>query len=309
MASGWPAFDVDRDSPTFATLHLASQMLGKMRVANAAWVNHGWHATLRPVARASLPCRPFARAGGVSRWRSTSAPMPSCSRSATERATRCRSIDGQSIADLHAGFIAMLDRHDLPSQFDGRPNEIADAVRFADDQAPRRYNRRSAETLRDALARHRPGVRDVSRRLPGQGQPGPFLLGQLRPRRDPLFGPPGARRIPAACPACPTGSRAKPTAMKCRARASGRAASIAAEPIFYSYAYPEPERFPRCIDSAGRRRSSTPRSASSACPMRPFATSADPERELMGFLQSTYEAAADLAKWDRLALEREPVAP
>ena len=50
MASDWPAFDVERDSPTFALLHLASQMLGKLRVAHAPWANHGWHVTLLPVA-------------------------------------------------------------------------------------------------------------------------------------------------------------------------------------------------------------------------------------------------------------------
>ena len=50
MADEWPAFDVERDSPTFATLHLASQMLGKLRVAHAPWANHGWHVTLTPVA-------------------------------------------------------------------------------------------------------------------------------------------------------------------------------------------------------------------------------------------------------------------
>ena len=44
----WPELDVARDQPTFATLHLVSQMLGKLRVAHAPWVNHGWHVTLHP---------------------------------------------------------------------------------------------------------------------------------------------------------------------------------------------------------------------------------------------------------------------
>ena len=48
MPAPWPELDVARDQPTFATLHLVSQMLGKLRVAHAPWVNHGWHATLHP---------------------------------------------------------------------------------------------------------------------------------------------------------------------------------------------------------------------------------------------------------------------
>ena len=43
--SDWPELDVQRDAGTFATLHLASQMLGKLRVAHAPWTNHGWNAT------------------------------------------------------------------------------------------------------------------------------------------------------------------------------------------------------------------------------------------------------------------------
>ena len=59
MAQYWPAFDVERDSATFALLHLASQMLGKLRVAHAPWANHGWHATLHPVAE-GLTIEPIA---------------------------------------------------------------------------------------------------------------------------------------------------------------------------------------------------------------------------------------------------------
>ena len=48
MPELWPDLDVARDQPTFATLHLVSQMLGKLRVAHSPWLNHGWHATLHP---------------------------------------------------------------------------------------------------------------------------------------------------------------------------------------------------------------------------------------------------------------------
>ena len=62
MSNGWPAFDIDRDAPTFALLHLASQMLGKLRVAHAPWANHGWHVTLIPVAE-GLAMPPIAANG------------------------------------------------------------------------------------------------------------------------------------------------------------------------------------------------------------------------------------------------------
>ena len=62
--SDWPELDSARDGSTFATLHLASQMLGKLRVAHAPWVNHGWHATLHPVAE-GLAIEPIASDAGI----------------------------------------------------------------------------------------------------------------------------------------------------------------------------------------------------------------------------------------------------
>ena len=49
--SDWPELSVERDHETLAILHLAAQMLGKIRVAHAPWMNHGWHVALQPNAR------------------------------------------------------------------------------------------------------------------------------------------------------------------------------------------------------------------------------------------------------------------
>ena len=61
--SNWPELSVDRDHETLAVLHLAAQMLGKIRVAHAPWVNHGWHVALQPNAR-GLSTLPTAASGG-----------------------------------------------------------------------------------------------------------------------------------------------------------------------------------------------------------------------------------------------------
>ena len=61
--SVWPELTVERDHETLAMLHLAAQMLGKIRVAYAPWVNHGWHVALQPNAR-GLATLPTAASGG-----------------------------------------------------------------------------------------------------------------------------------------------------------------------------------------------------------------------------------------------------
>ena len=80
----------------------------------------------------------------------------------------------------------------------------------------------------------------------------------------------------------------------------------AADPIFYSYAYPEPAGFREANVAPGTFDVSL---GEFVLPYETVRASADPNGTLMAFLQTTYDAAADLAHWDRAALEREPVAP
>ena len=82
----------------------------------------------------------------------------------------------------------------------------------------------------------------------------------------------------------------------------------AAEPIFYSYAYPEPEGFRtfRVLPDSAKFDETL---GEFVLPYEAVRASGDPAAKLSAFLKSTYEAAADLAGWDRPALEREPVAP
>jgi hypothetical protein len=82
--------------------------------------------------------------------------------------------------------------------------------------------------------------------------------------------------------------------------------ATAAEPFFYSYIYPEPEGYRAAKVMHGHFDEGF---AEFVLPYAKVRAAADPERMLGEFLQSAYEAAANLAHWDRLALEREPVPP
>src|SRR5262245_46997644 len=131
MASDWPAFNVDRDSPTFALLHLASQMLGKLRVAHAPWANHGWHVTLMPVAE-GLVMPPIAANG-----KRFELVLDLCAHAIVLRSSSgmrdAIPLEGGSIAELHQRLVEMIDRNGFPSNFNGCPNEVPEAVPFAED--------------------------------------------------------------------------------------------------------------------------------------------------------------------------------
>ena len=186
MALDWPAFDVERDSPTFALLHLVSQMLGKLRVAHAPWANHGWHATLHPVAE-GLTIEPIAAPKG-----NFTLTLDLC-----RHAIVLRVADGErdllpldlgSVAALHRCLVEMLESHGLPSSFNGKPNEIVGAVPFSEDIAPREYRPDSADRLHAALARIVPVFERFRAGFQGKASPRPFLLGQLRSCRHPFLG-------------------------------------------------------------------------------------------------------------------------
>jgi len=301
----WPKLDVEKDAPTFAILHLASQMLGKLRVAHAPWANHGWHVTLQPVAE-GLAMPPIAAHGA--RFELV---LDLCAHAIVMRTSSgmrdAIPLEGGSIAELHKGLVAMIDRNGFPSDFNGRPNEVENAIPFAKDRAPRHYSRDSAERLRDALALVAPIFDRFRAGFQGKASPVHFFWGSFDLAVTRFSGR-TAPQHPGGIPGLP--DRVTREAYSHEESSAGfwPGGVIAAEPIFYSYAYPEPDGF--------RRAAIRPGAAHFDEVLGEFTLSyeavrsaADPESELTAFLQSTYVAAADLAHWDRSALEREPVAP
>ena len=147
----WPQLSAEHDHETLAILHLAAQMLGKLRVAHAPWSNHGWHVALHPTS-AGLITAPTAAPYGRSFTLAIDLCHDTIALSVSDGTDDVIPLAAPTIADLHAGLIAMLNRHELPSTFSGTPSEVATPVRFADDHAPRRYDSDSARRLREALA-------------------------------------------------------------------------------------------------------------------------------------------------------------
>ena len=306
MTNPWPTFDTARDSPTIATLHLASQLIGKMRVVHAPWVNHGWQVALHPLA-SGLVTDSTASPDG----RSFTLALDLTDHAITLEisdgsAGRVALTDGLTIAALHRDFIAMLDAHNLPSSFNGTPSEIADAIPFAGDHAPRAYNPASAERLRDMLARFVPVFEQFRAGFIGKSSPVHFWWGSFDLAVSRFSGR-TAPPHPGGVPGLP--DRVTREAYSHEESSAGfwpGSAAMAADPIFYSYAYPEPPGFRDAAITPGRFDTDL---GEYVLPYAAVATAADPEASLLAFLQSTYAAAADLAKWDRAALDRLPVAP
>ena len=299
----WPDLDSARDGPTFATLHLASQLLGKLRVAHAPWVNHGWHATLHPVAEGMAIAPIASEAGNFT-----------LTLDLARHAIVLRVGDGErdllpldlgSIAALHRTLIAMLEAHGLPATFHGRPNEIPEAVPFAQDGEPREYRPDSAERLLAALSKIVPVFERFRAGFIGKASPVHFFWGSFDLAVTRFSGR-EAPQHPGGIPGLPDRITREAYSHEVSSAGFWPGGVVAAEPIFYSYAYPEPAGFRETSLVHGSFNEAL---GEFTLPYAEVRATADPGAMLLGFLQATYDRAADLAKWDRAALERAPVAP
>ena len=301
--TSWPELSHRRDGETFAILHLASQMLGKLRIAHAPWVNHGWHATLHPVAE-GLAIEPIAsEAGNFTLTLDLARHAIVLHVGDGER--DLLELDLGSIAAIHRNLIAMLKAHGLPSDFHGKPNEIADAVPFAEDTRPRDYDPDSAERLHAALSAIEPVFDRFRAGFAGKCSPVHFFWGS--------FDLAVSRFSGRAAPPHPGGVPNLPDRISREAYSHELASAgfwpggiVETEPLFYSYAYPEPKGFRDADGAPGRFDKDL---GEFVLPYEEVRSAYDPEAVLMTFLKRTYEIAADRGGWDRTSLEREPLPP
>jgi hypothetical protein len=302
--SDWPELSVERDHETLAILHLAAQMLGKVRVAHAPWMNHGWHVALQPNAR-GLGILPTAASGG----RTFTLTLDLCRHAIvlwiSDGGREELPLNAGSIAALHRRLVALLDLHGLPSDFNGMPNEIPDAVAFAEDHQARDYSRDSAERFRAALAAMLPVFASFRAGFSGKASPVHFWWGSFDLAVSRFSGR-KAPPHPGGLPGLPDRITREAYSDEVSSAGFWAGGATAAEPFFYSYIYPEPDGYRAAKLVHGGFDETY---GEFVLPYEEVRAAGDPGAMLTKFFQSTYDAAANLAKWDRAALEREPVAP
>ena len=294
----WPELPWRDWGPTVSTLHMWLQIVGKVRLALAPPLNHWWHVPLYVTAR------------GL-----TTSPIPYGERefqvdldfvehqlrvTDADPGAFTMALEPRSVARFYREFFAGLRNRGFDVAISPRPVEVADAVPFDRDEDHASYDRQHAELLWQALVRVDRVLKSFQTGFVGKASPvhlfwGGFDLSTTR------FSGRAAPRHPGGVPNCPDWVMAEAESHQ-NVTAGWWPLSDAPGPAFFAYAYPQPDGF-RTAAVRPEAASFDDRFGEFLLPYDAVRSAADPDAAVLQFLQSTYEAGADLGGWDRRALE------
>ena len=298
----WPALPLEAWQDTYATLHMWTQIVGKTRLALSPMENHWWQVTLLPSARGLVaPAMPF----GAHTLDVEFDFIDHCLVArASHGARHVLPLEAQPVAAFYAQYRALLEALGVEARFVARPNEVVEAIPFAEDTKHASYDPDAAQRCWRIIASGTRVLRTFRSRFVGKSSPAHFWWGAFDLSCTRFSGR-RAPQHPGGFPNLPDRVTREAYSHECISAGwwPGNVGGPVAEPAFYAYAYPEPVGCP----AAAIR----PRAASYHLELREWVlpyeavrTASDPDAMLMEFLQSTYDVAADLGGWDRSALER-----
>ncbi len=292
----WPALPLEEWAATCATLHMWTQIIGKVRLALSPHLNHWWEVPL------------YVSARGL-----TTSPIPYGDRifdvefdflnhnlaiRVNDGATQYVPLYARTVADFYREFMAVLHATKIDVKIRPMPVEVPSPIPFADDDQHSSYDAEYVSRFHRILSQVNTIFGEFRSRFIGKVSPvhffwGSFDLavtrfsGRLAPER------PGADAITRDA-----------YSHQCSSVGFWPGGGEVAGPAFYAYSVPEPEGYSTFPIRTPAFYHST---------LREFILmydevrrAAQPKAMLLDYCQSTYEAAADLGQWDRAALERSP---
>lgn len=296
----WPSLAFEAWKDTYATLHMWTQIVGKIRLVQTPWVNHSWHVTLYVTAR------------GL-----TTSPIPHGARTfqidfdfidhqlliqTSDGAIKAIALQPRSVADFYEELFANLAELGLDIKIHTTPNEVADAIPFERDHNHASYDAEYANRFWRALVQIDRVFKEFRAGFIGKCSPVHFFWGSFDLAVTRFSGRP-APEHPGGVPNLPDWIAREAYSHEVSSCGFWPGGGPLPYPLFYAYAYPEPPGY-----SAMRLR---PDGATYNGAFHEFVLSYDdvrlaasPDALLLDFLRSSSEAAADLGAWDRSALER-----
>ncbi len=290
---------IEEWSATRDTLQLWTQIIGKIRLAHAPLLNHWWNVPLYVTARGlttSLMWTPDERGFQID----FDFVAHQVVIAVTDGSHREVALEPRSVADFYAAVLQCLAELAIDATVWTMPVELPDAIPFEADHVHASYDRDQVERFWQLLVRSSHVFHEFRTTFVGKSSPVHLFWGALDLATTRFSGK-SAPPHPGGAPNC--GPHVMHEAYSQEVSSAGYWPGGSGEGVFYSYAYPEPEGY--------RDHLVTPTAAyydadlgEFVLPYEDMRTADDPRAVLLGFLQSTYEAAAERAGWDRGSLER-----
>lgn len=298
----WPELHVERWIDTIETLHMWTQIVGKIRMVASPWLNHSWSVPLYVSASGlTTSLVPYGSGGFELSFDFLDDELRLTTTSGERRTIELRP---RTVADFHAAVMDAMRAVGMPITIHPIPSEVDDAIPFPEDTTHDAYDGAAVRTLWQSLVHTTRVLSRFRAGFLGKASPVHFFWGSFDlavTRFSGRTAPPHPGGLPnfpddvareayshevTSCGFWP-GNRARPT------------------PIFYAYAYPTPDGF---ADATVE-----PAEAWWLADLGEFAldydavrTASDPDAALLAFADSTHAAAARLADWDRATLECAP---
>ena len=299
----WPDLPFKEWSDTCATLHMWTQIVGKIRLSQTPWINHSWHVPLYLTAR------------GL-----TTSPIPYGGRSfqidfdfidhclliqTNDGLTRKMALEPRTVADFYAELFRTLTELGLDLTINTTPNEVVSAIPFEQDREHASYDPEYANRFWRALSQMDRVFKEFRAGFIGKCSPVHFFWGSFDiavTRFSGRVAPPH----PGGVPNFPDWVAREAYSHEVSSAGFWPGGGGVDYPAFYSYAYPAPDGF-RDADVGPGGAFFSDELSEFVLPYQEVRQASSPDDALLEFLQSTYEAAADLGLWDRSGLDR--VAP
>jgi hypothetical protein len=291
----WPSLPLEEWKDTYATLHMWTQIVGKIRLVQSPRVNHFWQVPL------------YVSARGL-----TTTAIPHGTRNfeiefdfiahrlvirTSDGETRELELAPRSVADFYRELMQTLDALRLPVKIRAVPDELANPIPFADDHEHASYDPEYANRHWRILAHTDRVFKEFRARFIGKVSPVHFFWGSFDLAVTRFSGRPAPARDGA------DSITREAYSHEVISHGFWPGSGNIEMPAFYSYTTPEPAGLPQTPVKPAAAFYNPP-TGGFILPYDDVRKADEPERMLMEFLQSTYEAGANLAKWDRAALER-----
>ena len=302
IAAAWPELPpLDDWKESCDTLHLWTQIVGKIRLAQSPWTNHSWHVPLYVTAR-GLTTSPIPHGRRIFQI-DFDLIDHSLQVLTSDGTTRAMALEPRSVADFHRELFSMLGALGLPVEIHGSPNEVADPIPFREDRVHASYDAEQVNRFWRALLQADRVLKSFRGCFQGKASPVHFFWGSFDLAATRFSGR-GAPPHPGGVPSLPDWVAREAYSQEVSSAGFWPGTGFG-EAAFYSYAYPEPPGFSESpVAPADARWDATLREF--ILPYRSVQQSADPDAALGAFLESTYRAAARCADWDAEKLERAP---